>query len=236
MNIAIILAGGTGTRMRSDGFPKQYVEVNGKPILIYTLEKFQACNDIDKIVVVAHCQWEEKIHEWVDRYQIHKFACLATQGETRQESVLNGLLACEQFLPTAKDVVVIHDAARPLVTPRLITTCISELGEHYGCLPVIPMKDSLCCSLDGRTISGLADRSTLFCGQSPESFRLLPYLELNRNASVEALQQTRGSFEIAYRNGLDIYMIPGEENNFKLTTSEDMNRLYSILENENGSK
>lgn len=234
MNIAVILAGGTGTRMRSDGFPKQYLEIKSKPVLIYTLENFQACPDVDKIIVVAHPDWHDRILAWSKQYAIEKFVCLAPQGETRQESARNGLLACEQFHPAAGDIVLIHDAARPLVTPDLITACANGLQGHDGCLPVIPMKDSLCFSPDGHKLANLVDRTTLFCGQSPEAFYLLPYLELNRNAPLEGLQKSRACFELAYRNGMDIYMVPGEENNFKLTINEDLTRLSNLLDqNEN---
>lgn len=229
MNVAVILAGGIGSRMRDDGFPKQYIEIKGKPILLYTLEKFQACPQVDKIIVVAHNRWEEKILTWANNYGIVKLAGVAPQGETRQESVLSGLLACERFRPTQDDVVLIHDAARPLVSPKLISDCISALETHDGCLPVIPVKDTVYYSLRGNGITGLTDRSTLFCGQSPETFRLLPFLRLNKEASRQTLQKIRGCCELAFQNGFDICMIPGEEANFKLTTSEDMYRLRAIL-------
>lgn len=231
MNIALILAGGTGTRMRSDGFPKQYVEVKGKPILIYTLEKFQACASVDKIVIVAHSQWESQIFSWAEAFGIDKLACVAPQGNTRQESVLNGLLACQRYQTSPEDVVLIHDAARPLVTPALITACAAEVETHDGCLPVIPVKDTIYYSLDSTSITDLTDRSTLFCGQSPEAFKLTPFLELNLHTPMEKLQQIRGCCELAFQNGFDICMIPGEEMNFKLTTIEDMDRLSNFLEN-----
>lgn len=232
MNIAIVLAGGIGTRMRNDGFPKQYLKVRGKPILIYTLEKFQACAEVDQIVVVAHAQWKEKILRWAKEYGIEKLTDIASQGESRQESVYNGLNACLKYALSANDLVLIHDSARPLVTLELISACIRNACGHDGCLPVIGVKDTIYYSRDGKVIHGLTDRSALFCGQSPEVLKLLPYLELCKDLSAEQMLGVRGSCELAFRNGWDIYMIPGEENNFKLTTAEDMDRLRKILEEE----
>lgn len=230
MNIALVLAGGTGTRMRTDGFPKQYIEIKGKPVLLYTLEKFQACADVSHIVVVAHAQWEEKILQWVKTYGIDKFAGIAHQGDSRQESVYNGLEACMKLNPQADDLVLIHDSARPLVTPELISACVKGADGHDGCLPVIAVKDTIYYSRDGQTVHDLTDRSSLFCGQSPEVLKLLPYLELCRNLSAEQMLNIRGSCELAFRNGWDVCMIPGEEYNFKLTTAEDMSRLRKLLE------
>lgn len=230
MNIALVLAGGTGTRMRTDGFPKQYIEIKGKPVLLYTLEKFQVCADVSHIVVVAHAQWEEKILQWAKTYGIDKFAGIAHQGDSRQESVYNGLEACMKLNPQADDLVLIHDSARPLVTPELISACVKGADGHDGCLPVIAVKDTIYYSRDGQTVHDLTDRSSLFCGQSPEVLKLLPYLELCRNLSAEQMLNIRGSCELAFRNGWDVCMIPGEEYNFKLTTAEDMSRLRKLLE------
>ena len=230
MNIAVVLAGGIGTRMRSDGIPKQYVEVKGKPVLMYTLEKFQNCADVDHIIVVSHAQWEEKIQGWVKEYGIDKFSGIAYQGGSRQESVYNGLEACLKLASSAEDLVLIHDSARPLVTPGLISACVQGTDGHDGCLPVIPVKDTIYMSRDGKTVQDLTDRSTLFCGQSPEVVRLLPYLELCKGLTPEQMLNVRGSCELAYQNGWNISMIPGEENNFKLTTAEDMSRLVKLLE------
>ena len=228
MNIAVILAGGVGSRMRGDGFPKQYIEVGGKPVLIYTLEKFQTCQAVDRIVVVANEQWKADILAWCDQFGISKLSAIAEPGETRQESVLSGLATCEQFSDFPEDIVLIHDAARPLVTPELINAVVEQSKTHDGCLPVIPMKDTVYCSTDGKTVTNLTDRSTLFCGQSPEAFNLQKYLLLNRQTPIEQLKLIRGSSELAHQYGFEISLIPGEEMNFKLTTQEDMDRFCSI--------
>lgn len=101
-----------------------------------------------------------------------------------------------------------------------------------SCMPVLPMKDTIYQSSDGTKIDHLLERSTLFAGQAPEAFRLHPYAKINREASKEELSLTRGTSEIAYRHGMDVAMIPGDERNFKITTRSDLERFCTIVEGE----
>lgn len=232
MNYAIILSGGIGTRMQMGDFPKQYLEVEKKPILIYTLEQFQKSEAIGKIVIVAAEAWREKIRTWMEEDSITKFLGFADAGETRQESIYNGLTTCMEDSGSENDGVIIHDAVRPLVSEALIADCMAALLEHEGCMPVLPMKDTIYQSSDGTKIDHLLERSTLFAGQAPEAFRLHPYAKINCEASREELAGTRGTSEIAYRHGMDVAMIPGDERNFKITTRSDLERFCTIVGGE----
>lgn len=229
MNYAVMLSGGIGSRMRSDGFPKQYLLVEGKPILMYALETFNRSADVDKIVIVANDVWQEDILNWVKEYNIDKFDRFAAPGKERQYSILSGLEACMETSTSDKDKVIIHDAVRPLVSEQLIANCFAQLDEHDGCMPVLPINDTVYQSFDRSSISALLDRSTLFKGQSPESFRLWEFTELNRNATPEEMAITRGTSEIAFRHGMDVSLIAGEDRNFKLTTPADMVRFETIV-------
>ena len=232
MNYAVILSGGVGSRMRQDGFPKQYIEIYGKPILIYTLERFNNNALVDKIIIVAAEQWREKIFEWIDIYGINKFVEIANAGNTRQESILNGLEVCAKYSVESSDNVIIHYAVRPLLSDLLISKCLSALKNSEGCMPVLPINDTVYQSLNGNEITNLLDRKTLFAGQAPEAFHLHRYLEINRFATKTELANIRGSSEIAYKNGLDVTLIAGEEMNFKLTTPVDLERFKAILRGE----
>lgn len=227
MNYAVILSGGVGTRMGNPNLPKQYMLAQGKPVLVYTLERFQACPEVDSIVVVANRDWEQDIDTWVKEYGITKFAKRAEPGATRQESLLSGLLACES--QSEGDIVLVHDAARPLLSVELITRTVEAMPGYDAVLPVLEIRDTVYQSTDGKNVTALADRSTLFCGQSPETFRLQKYLQLNLQASKEELEATRGGCEMAFRNGLKVGILMGEDWNFKLTTPADMDRLLSYL-------
>lgn len=231
MNIAIILAGGIGSRMRTNGMPKQYIEVLNKPILVYTLEKFQKNEDIDRIIIVAHAEYHDCINEWLKQYGITKFYGFAYQGESRQESILNGLHVAVVDGVLSIDKVIIHDSVRPLVSQNLISHCLKEIDEHDGCMPVISVNDTIYQSQDGKKISTLLDRSTLYAGQSPEAFNLEKYYKVNVGTERKVLNEIKGSSEIAFSNGFDISLIPGEVSNFKLTTPEDLARFEVILRN-----
>lgn len=230
MNYAIILSGGVGTRMRSDGYPKQYLEVGGKPILLYALEPFVACPDIDEIVIVADPVWQDPIREWVQNAGIEKPVTLTGNGNTRQESILNGLLHCASRHPIdARDNVLIHEAVRPLVTRKIVEDCVQALKDHECALPVIPVHDTMYVSYDKKMVARMANRDELFCGQAPEGFRLKTYLELNQSCTQDELASIRGSSELLYRKGHSIAFIDGDPINFKLTRPGDLELFKAYL-------
>ena len=165
-------------------------------------------------------------------YGINKFVEIANAGNTRQESILNGLEVCAKYSVESSDNVIIHDAVRPLLSDLLISKCLSALKNSEGCMPVLPINDTVYQSLNGNEITNLLDRKTLFAGQAPEAFHLHRYLEINRFATKTELANIRGSSEIAYKNGLDVTLIAGEEMNFKLTTPVDLERFKAILRGE----
>jgi 2-C-methyl-D-erythritol 4-phosphate cytidylyltransferase len=213
MNIALVLSGGTGTRLGAD-IPKQYIEVNGRMIIDYCLETFFTSEYIDAVWIVADKSWQDKI--------IGKFLGFSVPGKTRQLSILSGLEDMRSKL-TEQDVnVLIHDAARPLLTHKLISDCFAALPGHDGVMPVLPMKDTVYVSNDGKTVDGLLDRSTIYAGQAPELYRLEPYYEACVALLPEEILSIKGSTEPAIRAGLDVAMIPGDEGNYKITTKNDL--------------
>lgn len=232
MNFAIILSGGVGRRMKSGPIPKQYIEVNQMPILAYTLIPFQKSNMVDEIVIVAAEEWQSNILNWGKRYQITKMSsCMALPGASRQESILNGLRVCMEHSKSSGDVVIIHDAVRPQVSTTLINQCITSVQQGFdGCMPVLPVKDTIYQSNDGTEISQLLNRNLLYAGQAPEAFSLNKYYELNNSFSSEELSFVCGSSEIAFKNGMKVRLIPGDESNYKLTTPEDLERFKNTVE------
>ena len=227
MNTAIILAGGVGSRMGVDR-PKQYLLVKNKPIIVYCLEIFEKHSQIDKIVIVVSGEWEDYVRENVKKYGISKVCGYAPAGETRQHSIYNGLKSVEQNAPETS-VCVIHDAARPLVSDRIISDCVTGAVEDDGAMPVITVKDTVYQSSDGKTIDKLLKRSELFAGQAPESFKFREYLDIHNSVTDEEIASTAGSSEIAYRNGMKIRLVEGSERNFKITTVEDLETFETIV-------
>lgn len=225
-NIAIILSGGIGSRMGSS-IPKQYIEVNGKPILRYCLDVFARHKDIDGFVIGVADEWKNYVQDIVEG--IDKPILYSSTGVTRQCTILNALVAARENGYEYDDIVIIHEAVRPLVSESIISTCISGVKEGYdGVMPVIGMKDTLYHSVDGVSVTSLLDRSEIFAGQAPECFRLGKILDLLQGISDEELMSVTGCLQIAYNNNFKLRLVEGSEQNFKITTPEDLERFRQL--------
>lgn len=244
MTIALILSGGTGTRLGAD-IPKQYIEVNGRPIISYCLETLLLHPEIDGVQIVADPSWQQAILDEVEKITkrrtaenvsgqketvvlTQKFRGFSAPGETRQLSILNGLEDIRTYA-SAEDIVLIHDAARPCLTAEMISAGIEACAGHDGVLPVLPMKDTVYLSEDGKGVSSLLNRSQVFAGQAPEFFVLGKYYEANQSLLPDKIYSINGSTEPAILAGLDVAMIPGDEGNFKITTKADLERFWQII-------
>ena len=234
MNIALILSGGTGTRMGTD-IPKQYIEVCGKPIISYCTETITKHPKIDAIQIVAEEEWRELISESIEQLAqsketeiLGKFKGFSKPGTNRQLSIYNGLEAIKEYA-CDNDYVFIHDAARPLLSAQQISDCFGAVQGHDGVIPVLPMKDTVYASTDGKLITSLLNRKEIYAGQAPEVFQLGKYYEANRKLLPDEILRINGSTEPAVMAGMDIAMIPGDENNFKITTKSDLERFERII-------
>lgn len=234
MNIALILAGGSGSRMGLD-IPKQYLKVCGRPVIEYSLSVFAENMRIDAIQIVAEDKWRDIIRECLERTDSnHKCKGFSTPGINRQLSILNGLKDISRYAPP-ESAVIIHDAARPRVSRDLIERSLNALLEHDGVLPVLPMKDTVYYSATGQKVDSLLQRECIYAGQAPETFRLGVYLEANRRLLPEEILKINGSTEPAILARMDIAMIPGDECNYKITTKADLRRfMQSVQEGEAG--
>lgn len=226
MNYAIILSGGTGTRLGAD-IPKQYLQVGRRTILNYAFEAFATHSLIQRIVIVAASEWIPSIKEEIGTGS----ACniiFAAPGQTRQFSILNALEAIAAS-GQSPNKVIIHDAARPLISKDLISSCLNECsGEYSGTMPVIPVKDTIYASADGTDIDSLLERSTLFAGQAPEAFLFEPYYRAHKEMPHEQLLKINGSSELAYLAGMKVKLIKGDPMNFKITDAADLHRFKSL--------
>lgn len=221
--IALLLSGGIGSRMKTER-PKQYIEICGKPIIAYCMEALAVHTGIDWIQIVADELWHDEIRKYMCKQE--KFIGFSIPGKTRQLSILNGLRDISS-LAKDMDLVLIHDAARPMLSEKQITDCLATSAGHDGVMPALPMKDTVYCS-DGKTITNLLDRERIFAGQAPEVFCFGAYYKANLQLSPDKIVSIKGSTEPAILAGMDIAIIPGDENNFKITTKEDLKRFESI--------
>lgn len=214
-----MLSGGIGSRVGGD-IPKQYIEVNGKRLIYHSLDVMANSNYIEKICVVAAQEWQQVLKEEVEYGERLVFA---NPGDNRQLSIFNGLMKFKELYNfNPEDTVFIHDAARPYLTEEMIETYIDSIDGHDGVLPVLPMKDTVYMSEDGKTISSLLERKTIFAGQAPEVFKFNKYYEANLRLLPDEILKINGSTEPAIMAGMDIVTVPGEEKNIKVTTREDI--------------
>ena len=230
-NIAVILAGGVGSRMGLD-IPKQYVEVSGKPVVGYCIDVMLNHESVDCIIIgVADC-WKTYVEKYVSQSDVTKPVYYAKPGETRQESILNTLEVIKSIGAEDGDVVLIHDGARPMVSKEIVSRCLEATLSADAVLPVVPMKDTVYMSNDGRHIDSLIERRTLWRGQAPEAFRFGPYYNINKSMSRGELAKITGSTEIAYRAGMNCVLVEGAESNFKITTPEDLSHFEKLIMDE----
>jgi 2-C-methyl-D-erythritol 4-phosphate cytidylyltransferase len=220
LNAAIILAGGKGERLNSE-IPKQFIKICDKAIVNYTLETFENCADIDIICVVIA---DEYRHFLSGNYTFSK------PGKSRQHSIYSGLQALQKHAPK---YVIIHDAARPLVTETDIANCVNSAKNYDGATPVLPLTDTIYHSANGKTIEKTLNRDELFAGQTPECYDYKKYLAIHENLSENELLHTRGSSEIAVNHNMQIALCAGNPHNFKITTNADLERFREIIEKRN---
>lgn len=237
MNIAIVLSGGKGTRLSSE-VPKQYIKVADKMIISYCLETLIGHEFIDAVLIVADEGWRDVISSELDELGIHqeKVIGFSSPGATRQLSILNGLRDIKTYIGNKEAIeyqkigILVHDAARPCLSKKLITECLHSLKNHDGVMPVLPMKDTVYLSNDGKAVSQLLEREKIFAGQAPEAFWLDSYYQANERLLPDKILRINGSTEPAILAGLDIAIIDGSEENFKITTREDLKKFQKIIE------
>ena len=236
MNLALLLSGGRGSRIPSQ-IPKQYIHVGDEMIITRSLRCLLLHPMIDAVWVVAAEEYRDIIMEDItasikkergfapeDQKRIlAKLRGFSKPGFTRSLSIYGGLMEL-RGLAEPRDIILVHDAARPQVSRDLITSCFMACATHEGAMPVLPMKDTVYESVNGQVISRLLERKNIYAGQAPEAFVYGKYLESYRRLSMAQIEQLHGSTEPAIMAGMDIAMIPGEENNYKITTAEDLER------------
>ena len=234
MNIAIILAGGTGSRVGGE-IPKQCVDISGQMMIMHSMKAFAESDYVSNIQIVAAAEFQEKIEDAIfedpESFVAEKFLGFSEPGENRQLSIYNALRDIGDMLGKDNIVsVIIHDAARPFVTVETVNECLLALDEHDGAMPVLPMSDTVYYSRSGQKVDELLNRNCIFAGQAPEAFLYDKYLKANEDLIPDKIRMIKGSTEPAIMAGLDVAMIPGDQRNFKVTTVEDLERARQILE------
>lgn len=229
MNIAIIIAGGLGTRA-GQRIPKQFVNVLDKPIIIYTLEKFQIHKEIDAIEVVCLKGWEEVLQTYAVQYGITKLKWIVQGGKSSQESIYKGLLSLQDKCGV-EDIAVIHDGIRPMVEEEIISSCISSCREHGNGVATLPIYEQIFKASDENTSNTYIPRETLRILQTPQAYNYQSILRIYE----EGYKKGIGIHMSAYANtlmadlGHTLYFSMGSTKNIKITTKDDIEIFRAML-------
>ena len=218
MNIAAILAGGVGSRMGGD-IPKQFIEVDGVPIIVRTVEKFQKHSQIDIICIVCLSQHCGYMGELVEKYNLSKVRYILPGGRDRQESSFIAVKTMyDKYDPD--DIILIHDGARPNVTAGIISENIRAASKSGACNTVIPSQDTVLISEDGETVSGYTDRRKIYLVQTPQSFALKTIYEAHLKGKGRL--GITDDCSLVLLSGGKVGLVPGDKKNVKITTYEDL--------------
>ena len=235
MVYAVILAGGIGSRMGGDK-PKQYLTVKDKPIIIYTIEKFIAVPQFEKIIVLCPKQWVEHTKNLVEKHIAPaKDSIAVIEGvDTRNETIMNAISYIEQEGKLDDDTIIVtHDSVRPFVTNRIIEENI-EFAKQYGaCDTVVPATDTIVEALDNTIISSIPDRSKMYQGQTPQSFNALKLKNIYAALTDEEKDILTDAAKIFVIKGEKVALVQGETYNMKITYPYDLRVAKSLLEDEN---
>lgn len=235
MNIALIFAGGTGQRMNSKSRPKQFLEMHGKPILIYTLEYFENHSEIDGICVVCLKGWEDELRKLLDVYRINKVKWITSGGETGHDSIYNGLKVLESEC-SMDDIVLIHDGVRPLISSELISANIDSVNKYGNAITVEAAAESVVV-VDEKdsTISNMPRRDLSKIAKAPQSFYLRDILEVHRQAQVEGFKSI-DSAHLMNRYNKKMYTVDSTPFNIKIATPADYYVFRAIYEARENSQ
>lgn len=227
MNIALVVAAGSGSRMKNTQEPKQFVKVNDKPLMIYSLETFNVHPRIDSIIVVTNEAYINDVEQLCKQYKLNKVKAVVKGGATRQESVFHGLEKVISLSNNKDDIVLIHDAARPLVSLKIISSNIEKVKECDAVSTVIKASDTIVSCLDSETIDSIPDRKNLYQAQTPQTFKLAEIYNIHKANKDNNLATDDASLYI--KSGKKVYLVEGDRSNFKITTDEDLLMLKGLL-------
>ena len=232
MNIALIFAGGSGKRMNSKGIPKQFLEINGTPIIIRTIEHFENHPQIDGICVVCIEPWIENFKKMLKRYNIQKVVDVIPGGIDGQESIRNGLFAIKRRFQDTKDIVVlIHDGVRPLINEELISDNIACVREHRSAVTIVPATETIATVDDCKRINRVTDRAMYYIARAPQSFYLDDILKAHHNAVEDGIASTMvDSAMLMTHYGYKLYTVEGPQENIKVTTPSDFYVCRALLQ------
>lgn len=233
MAAALIFAGGTGRRMNSRSKPKQFLEMHGKPIIIYTLEHFEYHDEIEQIVIVCIAEWIQELKGFLKRFGITKVTTIVPGGETGHDSIYKGLIAMKDCV-AEDEIVLIHDGVRPLINGDLITENINSVKKYGSAITSEAARESVVRSIDGEQISEVPPRHQMYTAKAPQSFYYREIFKLYEMAQTDGIK-TIDSAHLCSLYHVPMHLVISTKNNLKITEPADFyiyRALYEALEGQ----
>ena len=227
MNIALIIAGGRGMRMGHE-IPKQFMTVNDKPVVVYTMEAFQKHPDIDVIAVVCVEGWDSVLSAYAKKYGITKLKHIISGGENGQSSIRNGVFELERVYGR-EPMVLVHDAVRPMISQEIISGCIATAREKGSAITAIPCQEAMLETMDQVSTTGIYPREQLRRTQTPQGFTIGKICDAHRRALEMGITNSVASCTMLVELGETVYFCAGSELNLKLTTPDDVEIFKALL-------
>lgn len=226
-----VLAGGVGRRMGNAEKPKQFLTIGGKPIIVHTVEKFAVCSEFEKIIVLTPARWIEHTRNILSKNipDMSRIVVIAG-GDTRNETLMNAIKFIDEEGNLDDDTIIVtHDAVRPFVTYRILKENIEAAQRVGACDTAFPATDTIVRSEDGRLIVEIPDRSQLYQGQTPQSFRAKKLRSLYESLTDEEKAILTDAAKIFVMKGEDVEIVRGESFNIKITYPYDIKVAETIL-------
>lgn len=229
-NIGLIIAGGVGARMQQ-AIPKQFISVYDKPIIAYTMERFEKHPSIDVIAVVCLNGWENILESYAKQYNITKLKHIIPAGSVGQESIKNGIFELEKHYD--KDsVVLIHDAIRPNLSKDIISDCIAVVKEKGNAIVCIPCQEAMLETQNSTSSTKAFPREKLKRTQTPQGFKLGKIIEVHKKALELGITNSVASCTLMTEVGEEVFFSSGSEKNIKITTQDDIDIFKALLKQE----
>ena len=230
MNIAVIFAGGAGRRMNTRAIPKQFLEMHGKPVLIYTLEQFENHPQIHEIVLVCISSWIDHARKLLRDYHIQKVIDIVPGGETGQASIFAGLSSARQRSKSDKDVVLVHDGVRPLIDAETITACLDSVKIHGNAVTTTPAIETIFVQEETGEVGQIFNRSRCAMARAPQCFYLTDLYQAHLQAQEEGRDDFIDSAMMMQHYGVELHIVTGPVENIKITTPTDFYLFRALLD------
>lgn len=234
MNYALILAGGSGTRMGNTGIPKQFLTINDKPILIYALENTLACKKIDKVVLVCKPDYISYAHNLLFEYELANSIVMTEGGTSRLDSVLNGLnFINEKYDVKDDDIFIVNDSVRIFTSQRIYEECLENAKTHDGASTVYHLEETVSEANEDGLLFHNYPRENHYSVQSPQAFKIKGFLDAVSKLSDEQRAKLTDLAEAFYNINKPVFPVIGEKDNIKITTPFDIELATKKLEKKN---